>query len=224
MANLNVNTSDTMGNQAVIDAMREEARALGIQNWHNMKPENLSEKIREKKAELAAAMGHADPTGQPGTPGEPGVKETDAPPVLPRVEEAEKPIAPKKKSIDEMTPDEIFEAARLEQAKEILRKAQEAENKRNQESELEKGKVNMTAKIDSQPKVMVRVPFQEGKPLSKTVIVNGYKVEIPVETDVMVPLCIAEALDDSMRAEYTNYKKFKKGESDFLSMKSVIYK
>ena len=211
MANLNINTSDDA-------ALRQYARQLGINNWHNMRMDNLREKIAEAEAALESApltqpvpaqpetLSNFDPIGPLGDPGVP-------------VAEKPKP-APRQKSIDEMTDAEVIAAAEAEKARQFLRDSQK---KQAQNAAVAGAKVNMEHLINVEsPRVKIHVPFQEGKPLVRVAVVNGVRWDIPVGEDMEVPLPIAEALDNCIRDEYANYRKFKKGEHDFLTKKTVI--
>ena len=209
MANLNINTSDDA-------ALRQYARQLGINNWHNMNMSNLRDRIAEAEAK-ATELTPAPELSQP-TLTQPDEQ------IIPEVEpvESTKPVAPKQKSIDEMTDAEVIAAAEAEKARQFLRDSQK---KQAQNAAVNGAKVNMEHLINEvAPRVKINVPFQEGKPLVRVAVVNGVRWDIPVGEDMEVPLPIAEALNDCMRDEFANYKKFKKGERAFLDKKNVIFK
>jgi len=202
MANLNIQTTDSMNKP------RSEAQ---LRN---------DERLRQ----AAEAKRLAKEAGEELTPA-PVLSE----PVLTTAENltaAEtKPVAVAKKTavkdIDEMTDAEAVAAAEAENARQFLR---EARAKQKQNADIAADTVNMRERIMNAPKVLVRVPFQEGKPLMRTPKVNGVKYNIPVEEDKWVPLPVAEALNESMRTEFTNYKRFKQGEAEFLKKKNVIFR
>lgn len=214
MASLNINTSDD-------PAIRKYARELGIGNWHNMRMDNLREKIAEveagKAAEELSPASELTPAPElsEAVLTQPNETLVRAEPVVVKAE-SEKKV----KSLDDMTDAEVIAAAEAEKARQFLR---EAQAKREQNIADEGAKVNMEHKINVEaPRVKVMIPFQEGKPLVRPVIVNGVRWDIPVEVETWVPQPIAEALDNCMRDEYANYRKFKQGERDFLSKKTVI--
>lgn len=204
MANLNVNTTED-------SAIRARARELGIKSWHLTGIDKLKEQIAEAEdAPITPAPVYEKPAL------------TQADEVLAPEPVAEKP-APKKKSLDEMTDEEILRAAQVAEARKKLESIEKEKREQASGAMLEQQEKNMAHAISRMPKKEITIPYTPGKPEYRNVTVNGVKIRVDVDTPTMLPLPHYEVLVDAMKEERKNYQSNKRKERDFLTAKNVTY-